>query len=529
MSELVLGIDVGTASTKAVLADVEGQIVGRSERAHRLNLPRVNWAEHDADDAWWGGLLSACRELVGDSAPKIAAVAVSGVGPCLLPCDRDLRPLRPAILYGIDARATAEIEELNRRYGIEEILAHAGSPLTSQAIGPKLLWLQRHEPEVWRRTAGWYTASSFLVAKLTGEYILDHHTASQCDPLYDMHSSTWSDAWAGGLTSGVPLPRLAWPADVVGYVTAGAASETGLAAGTPVLAGTVDAWAEAFSVGVRKPGDVMLMYGSTMFIVHVVRNIVPQPGLWSTMGVEQGVVTYAAGMSTSGSLTSWLRELVSIDDFGQLAAEAAAVPAGARALLMLPYFAGERSPLFDPDARGTIIGLTLAHSRAELARAVYEGTAFAVRHNLESMKEAAGPPARVVAVGGGTKADIWPQIVSSVTGVAQQIPRQTIGAAYGDALLAAIGSGLVPPEADWTEIQDRVDPEPRDLEVYGRLYPLYRELQEFAVPFSHKLLSAQPASEEGQERKPGRTLLRRPADPPLPNSRFKSVSTLRAH
>lgn len=494
MDELVVGVDVGTASTKGVLVDATGAIVARAEHAHGLSLPRPNWAEHDVDSAWWGGLQHVCHELLADRQVRVAAVSVSGVGPCLLPCDGRLDPLRPAILYGIDGRAAAEIDELAQRYGAEEILARGGSPLTSQAVGPKLLWLQRHEPETWSRTAAWFSTSSYLVAKLTGEYVLDHHTASQCDPLYDMRSLGWAEDWALELAGGVPLPRLVWPDEIVGSVTEESARATGLPPGTPVLAGSVDAWMEAFSVGVRAPGDMMLMYGSTMFIVRVIPALEPRSGLWTTVGVEPGVVTYAAGMSTSGSLTNWLRDLAGFPDFGALAAEAETAPAGATGLLMLPYFAGERSPLFDPDARGAIVGLTLSHSRAELARAVYEATAFAARDNLEVMREAAGDPTRIVAVGGGTRARIWTQIVSSVTGISQDIPATRVGAAFGDALLAAIATGLVPADTDWTQIEQCVTPDREDEEVYAELYPLYRELQQFAVPFGHRLGRVRGAS-----------------------------------
>ena len=175
-------------------------------------------------------------------------------------------------------------------------------------MGPKLLWLQRHEPEIWARTARWFSASSFLVERLTGEYLLDHHTASQFDPMYDIRAQSWSSEWAAALSPGVALPRLAWPGDIVGHVTARASAATGLPPGTPVLAGTVDAWAEAHSVGVRKPGDLMIMYGSTLFLVGVDPAAGPHPGLWLTAGLTPGTGTLAAGMATSGLLANWVAD-----------------------------------------------------------------------------------------------------------------------------------------------------------------------------------------------------------------------------
>src|SRR5262249_29190702 len=159
-------------------------------------------------------------------------------------------------LYGIDSRASAEIDALNARYGEDAIFERCGKALSSQAVGPKLAWVREREPDVWARTRRWYSAHSFAVARLTGEYVLDHHTASQCDPLYDLRGQRWAEDWARDVLGDVPLPRLAWSSEIVGTVTASAAADTGLPAGTPVAAGCVDAWAEAFSAGVRRPGDL---------------------------------------------------------------------------------------------------------------------------------------------------------------------------------------------------------------------------------------------------------------------------------
>jgi len=485
--ELLLGIDVGTASAKGVLATPDGAIVARATREHRLDVPRPGWAEHDVERVWWDGVRELCAQLLPSAAERrrVAGVCVSGIGPCVALCDADLRPLRPAILYGVDTRASAEVAELTERLGAARVLERCGSELSSQALGPKLLWLRRHEPERWERSGGWYMASSLAVARLTGEYVLDRHSASQCDPLYDMTTGDWAHDWAQEVCGEMPLPRLAWPGEQVGVVHAAAAAATGIPAGTPVMAGTVDAWADAFSVGVRRPGDLMLMYGSTMFLVEVAPAAAPQAGVWTTEGVEPGARTRAAGMATSGSLTEWVRELTGGAPFATLAEEAAQVPPGARGLLALPYFAGERSPLFDPDARGVIAGLTLAHGRAELFRAVYEAVGFGVRHMLEAFP--ADGPRRIVVVGGGTASELWTQIVSDVAGVRQELPAETIGAAYGDALLAAIGAGLVAPETDWARVARTLAPEPAAAAVYAARYPLYRSLHTATADIQHAL------------------------------------------
>jgi xylulokinase len=384
--------------------------------------------------------------------------------------------VRPAILYGIDSRATVEIAELNERLGAAEVLQRCGTPVTTQAVGPKALWVRHHEPETWRRAVRWFNSSSFIAYRLTGEYVLDHHTASQSVPLYDIENCVWCDDWYDEIMGPLARPRLVWPAEIVGTVTGRAGEETGLPEGTPVCAGTVDAWAEAFSGGVRSPGDLMLMYGSTMFFVQELDALARHPQLWNTRGIDPDSLCLAAGMSTSGSLTTWVRELVGDVPFETLVEEADAVPAGSDGLLVLPYFTGERTPIFDHQARGVIAGLTLAHRRGHVFRAVYEGIAFGIRQILELLDTEANPVDRLVAVGGGTQGRLWTQVVSDVTGRRQEVPEQTIGAAYGDALMAAIGAGLVPPTTDWATVAHVVEPNPGVRPLYDDLYALYGSL-----------------------------------------------------
>jgi xylulokinase len=354
---LLLGVDIGTSSAKGVLTTPDGEVVATAVREHAVSRPHPGWAEHDAGDVWWEGFAAVTRALLPRAGgTPIAAVGVSGIGPCALPATAAGEPLRPAILYGVDTRAVAEIEELTQRYGAEAIVERGGSPLTTQAVGPKLAWLRRHEPDVWRRTRRLFMAGSYLVHELTGRYVLDHHSASQSSPLYDSREHDWIGDWAEEIAPGLELPPLAWPGEIAGTVTEAAAARTGLRAGTPVTAGTIDAWAEAVSVGVTEPGDVMVMYGTTMFLIEVLAERRTWPGLWGTVGVTPGTYDLAAGMATSGAVTDWLRALTGAA-YEELVEEARAAGHGAGGLVMLPYFAGERTPLFDPDARGLILGL----------------------------------------------------------------------------------------------------------------------------------------------------------------------------
>jgi xylulokinase len=338
---------------------------------------------------------------------------------------------------------------------------------------------------VWERTRRLFMASSYLVHELTGEYVLDHHSASQSSPLYDSREHVWIDDWAREIAPGLELPPLAWSGEIVGTVTAAAAERTGLAAGVPVIAGTIDAWAEAVSVGVTEPGDVMVMYGTTLFLLEVLAERRTWPGLWSTVGVTPGTYDLAAGMATSGAVTDWLRRLTGAA-YEELTEEARAAGPGAGGLVMLPYFAGERTPLFDPDARGLVLGLTLEHGRGHLYRAALEGTAFGVRHNLEEMRAAGGTARRLVAVGGGTKGGLWTRIVSDVLGRPQVVPSVTIGACYGDALLAARAAGLTD-GAGWNPPAGTVEPDPAAGDRYEELYALYRGLYPATRDAAHAL------------------------------------------
>lgn len=504
MSNLLLGIDIGTSSSKGVLAHTDGEVIATSVQPHESSWPQPGWAEHDAEHVWWGDFKAICAELLPQAHGGIAAVCASGIGPCLLAADEKGQPLRPAILYGIDTRAAREIEELTERYGTEQILKLTGSLLTSQAVGPKLLWLRRNEPEVWKQMRHVLMASSFIVHRLTGEYVLDHHSASQCNPLYNLKENRWIDEWAEEIAPGLQLPRLLWPAEIAGEVSPAAAKETGIPAGTPVAAGTIDAWSEALSVGVRSPGDMMLMYGTTMFLVEVFNEARAHPKLWNTTGIFRGTQSLAAGMATSGALTGWLRHISGDLPYETLVEEATHVEPGSNGLVVLPYFAGERTPLFDPKARGVICGLTLTHGRGHLYRALLEATAYGIRHILEVMHEAGGGGTRLVAVGGGTRGGLWTQIVSDVTGRPQELPKVGIGASYGDALLAAMATGLVSPDVSWNSISALVEPNAKEHHVYDSLYSIYRELYPATRSQVHALADLQEGKIIRSEKANGR-------------------------
>mgnify|MGYP000323013921 CR=1 FL=1 len=302
-----LGVDIGTFETKGVLVDAAGGIVATAARGHKMLVPRSGWAEHRADEDWWGDFVHVTRTLLAETGidPKeIAAVAASAIGPCMLPVDDAGAPMMNGVLYGVDTRAAAEIEELTARIGEDRIMQVCGNALTSQSVGPKILLLARQHPDLFARTAKVLTSTSFVTWKLTGEYVIDHYTAANFSPLYDVNALAWTDALAGDIIPLERLPRLAWSTDIAGSVTAAAAAETGLAVGTPVTVGTIDAAAEAVSVGVQRPGEMMMMYGSTIFIIQLTAAPVRDARMWYAPWLYPGQHASMAGLATSGSSTA---------------------------------------------------------------------------------------------------------------------------------------------------------------------------------------------------------------------------------
>jgi xylulokinase len=496
MKDLLLGIDVGTYSSKATLTDLQGAVIKTVAVPHSISTPRPGHVEQDADKVWWQDLCALCRALLEDrpqDAARIAGVAVSAIGPCLLPLDKHMRPLRPAILYGVDVRADKEIEELDATLGVERVQAHSWMRFTSQAIGPKLLWLRKHEPQVWAAARMFTTASAYLVYRLTGLHRMDRHTASHFMPVYDPALGHWNDRLDSGLASVDALPGVGWCDELAGEITRQAAADTGLAVGTPVAVGAVDALSEAVSVGVTRPGDLMIMYGSTAFFVLVQGKPTPDPRVWSVAGAFEGQHNLAAGMSTTGSLTHWFKTELAreLGDAGYeaLFRSAAGVDAGANGLLVLPYFSGERTPINDPKASGVMAGLTVTHTREHMFRAVLEGVGFGMRHNMDTFEALGADVKRVVAVGGGAQTDTWLQIVSDITGVEQLVPEVSIGASYGDAFLAGCACGLLRPQQidSWVRHKRLIQPQPSHRAIYDRMYEQYLRLYQGTKSVMHEL------------------------------------------
>ncbi len=480
---LTLGIDIGTFESKGVLVDQTGQIIAQAARPHQMIVPQAGWAEHRANEDWWGDFIFITKRLLADSQVNpedIKAVAASAIGPCMLPLDAHGNPLMNGVLYGVDTRAAAEIDLLNQQIGPDIILERCGNALTSQSVGPKILWLRRNRPDLWAQTAKIVTSTTYLTWKLTGRFVIDHYTAANFSPLYDITRQEWCFDLADICNSQM-LPTLMWSGEIAGHVTEDAARQTGLAVGTPVTCGTIDAAAEAVSVGVASTGDMMMMYGSTIFIIEIAERRLTDPRLWHAPWLVAGQHAAMAGLATSGTLTHWFadhfaRDLAKDTAFATLTAEAQASPPGAKGLICMPYFSGERTPLHDSHAKGAFFGLNLTHDRGDMYRAVVEGIACATRHITDTYAEAGSPPKRVLAVGGGTRNRPWMQATSDLTGLDQTVCKITTGASYGDAYLAALAVGLAKPGdiSRWNPVETTVPAQTHP--AYAKTYKIFRAL-----------------------------------------------------
>ena len=500
----LIGVDIGTYSSKGVLVKTDGTLVTTCTVPHSMDMPEEGFFEHDADKVWWHDFVEIVKNLLktpGVSAKEILGVGTSAIGSCVLPIDKEGKPLRPGILYGIDTRASREIAYLESQLGKDKIYEQNGSALSSQASGPKVLWIKNHEPEVYKKTRWFLTSEAYLVYKLTGKATIDIYTAAGYAPLFDREKHCWDEKAASLITPTDRLPDIFWSHQVVGAVTDEAARETGLAAGTPVVAGTTDAAAEALSAGVSKPGDMMLMMGSSIFIILKYDKLVRTEHFWSSNFLEKNSYAVLGAMSTSGSLTTWFRnqfgqEELAIqekggeDAYAALAKAAAESQAGSNGLILLPYFEGERTPLNDPNARGLWFGLSLKHKKSDMYRSILEGVGFGIRNNMETMKAEGVFPQHIKAIGGGTKNLIWLQAIADICSIDLEVPQQQIGASYGDAFLAGVGIGLYQDLSEikkWTKDGQMIRPDKDQHALYEMNYQIFKELYTSTKPSMEKL------------------------------------------
>jgi xylulokinase len=478
MPEYLLGIDVGTTATKTVVIDTLGNIMAEASRPVTLSSPRATWAEENPEQ-WWANtctLIPEVLERAGVPAAQLLAVGASGMVPALILVDEEGHPVRPSIQQN-DARAVKEIDEQRSRTSAEDILARTGSTITQQSIGPKLMWLRKHEPATFNRARRILGSYDYLAYKLTGEYSIERNWALESG-LYDLHTQDWDD----GLLEMAGISRdwfgsIHWPSDVVGNVTEEAGRSCGLMAGTPVVAGCADHIASAFSAGLRDQGDLLVKLGGAGDILFCLDKAEVDPRLFLDYHAIPGKFLINGCMASSGSLIQWFRnQFAPGREYRELDEEAAHVPAGADGLVLLPYFLGEKTPVNDPQARGTLIGLTLSHTRAHIYRAVLEGIAYGFRHHLAVLAEHGYAPSRARVTNGGSHSLLWRQVTADVLGIRLEQIAHHPGSSLGSAFVAGMGVGAF---KGWNEIENYLqtaavtDPDMENHARYDHLFNIY--------------------------------------------------------
>ena len=453
-----LGLDIGTSGVKAILVQPRGDVVASATIPLALSTPRPGWAEQDPE-AWWAasiGAIAAARSQRPRDA--VLAVGISGQMHSSVFLDREGRVIRPALLW-CDGRTTHQCAEITRRAGGEDALRHlVSNPALEGFTLPKILWLREHEASAYARLSSVLLAKDFVRYRLTGELATEPSDASGT-LVFDPVRMRWSEELIAAV--GIPrqlLPDVGGSAEVLGRVHAAAARATGLAAGTPVVGGGADNACGAAGVGVVRPDDVVASWGTSGTVlaptleplvdpglrVHTFCHVVP--GTWYLMGV-----VLSAGGAFGWYRDQFARDLAGAPDVNVLLNdEAATVAPGSEGVLFLPYLQGERTPHRDAAARGAFLGLSLAHTRAHLTRAVLEGIAFALRDSLALLHALGIAPAELLLTGGGARSAFVRQLQADVYGVPVAVVNREEGPAYGAALLAAVGAGAYPDLASAT-------------------------------------------------------------------------------
>lgn len=493
----VIGVDIGTQSTKAVLMDEHGTLVAQSSFAYQVDTPHPLWAEQ-----WpqvWADAVDRClRELVqahADIAASVAALCISSLyGGSGVPVDAEGTPLHPCLIW-MDRRAQDEVAWVRANVDLEQLYDITGNGVDSYYGFTKMLWLREKRPDVWARTRHFLPPNAYVIAQLTGDVAVDHSSAGNIGGVYDMRQRTWSGTMLDAL--GIPrrmMPeRLVESSAVVGTLMAAKAALLGLPAGLPVVAGGVDAAVATLAAGARQPGNHVAMIGTSMCWGTIRKQVDARHGLIAmphVLNAMQDLYVFG-GAITAGACVTWFRDNFcegevmagrarGIDPHQLLETGAATLPPGAEGLLFLPYLMGERSPIWDAQASGAFVGLGLHHGRSHLYRAVLEGVSYALQHNIDSGTRDGGTlDNAITVVGGASHSDLWMQMVADISRRPVYTIAGDVEASLGAAMLAALAVGIADVDTlftHWVRIEPRAEPRDEAAAQYVKLYRQYVSL-----------------------------------------------------
>jgi len=487
----LLGIDIGGTGCKAAVYTLDGESLGEGYAEYSMISIVPGQAEHDAE-GWWQAMIEAVRAATAQvETANIRAIGISCTNG-LIAVDGQGIPLRPAIMLW-DQRALPEVDRIQSLLGHDAILAVTGNPGAPGAYSlPTILWLKHEEPETFGRAHKFMVPGGYLVARLTGEFTIDYSRASTT-LLFDIRQCKWHRPFLEALE--IPLKKLPHPVasqSVVGGVTDSAASLTGLQPGTPVIAGCMDSLSAALGSHSVKTGDYFVIMGTAARVCVPLTQAEFDSRFMNCTGIEENMWLAIGAINGVGSSLRWVRDIIALDEQRQaretdqnvydlITEQAATSPPGAKGMVFLPYLSGERTPIWNPFARGVLWGLTLGHTRADVFRALLEGPAFAIRQTIEILAREHGIPVKTLRIGGAAaKSTVWNQIIADVLGK----PLIALSASHievlGAAVLAGYGAGLYPSLEDGLARVARPGvrymPDMDAHAVYNRLFPLYLEL-----------------------------------------------------
>ena len=484
MRTLLLGVDIGTSSCKTALFDPEGKVVAQGGCEYPVAYPRKGWAEQDPA-AWWNGVCRAVREMTaknGIDPTEIAGIGVDGQSWSVIALDAEGNVLCPTPIW-TDTRSEEICRVTSAVLTEERIFGLCGNPVQPGYTWPKIIWYREHRPEVFAKTEKILQSNSYIVYRMTGEITQD---LSQGYGLacFDMRKGCWDDGMCEAL--GIPrkiLPEIVPCHQIVGKLTKEAAEQTGLTEGIPVAAGGLDAACGTLGAGVVSPGQTQEQGGQAGGMSICIDCYAADPRLILGFHAVPGRWLLQGGTTGGGGALKWLRETICPElSFAEMSSLAETAEPGSGGVAFLPYMAGERSPIWNPDACGVFFGLNFGTTRAQMIRACMEGVAYALRHNLETAETAGARADTLRAMGGSANSRIWTQIKADVTGHRIEVPGSDTATTLGAAMLAGVGTGVwrnfEEAAGQTVRVNRTVEPDPAAREIYDMGYRIYRRLYE---------------------------------------------------
>ena len=493
----LIGTDVGTLGAKSTIIDVDGKILASAFEEYDVITPKPGWAEQ-RPEVWFNTACNTIRTVIENSKAEpreITGVCISGLyGGSGIPCDKRMISLRPCIIWA-DRRATEECRVVRENIGEKEVFEVTGNVIDPFYGYTKMLWIKHKEPQVWERIHQLVTPNAYCVYRLTDIVSIDYSSAGCYGGIFDIHKRGWSEKMMQEL--GIPRSffpeKISMAKDVVGEVTSEGSKLSGLRKGTQVSAGGIDAPVSALSVGAFEDGDLTAMLGTSMCngIISDKLRLSPKLINYPYVVRDKELLYSFSGLVTAGYCIRWFRDQLGKPETslatktGQSAYkildnEAEKIPVGSDGLILLPHMmAGERAPYWDDYVRGSLIGLTVYHTKAHVFRAFLEGIAYAFRYSIEVAIEAGMPIRRSILVNGGAKSKLWRSILTDVSGLSMAYIEQAPGAPLGDALLAAVGTGVLKDHKvieNWLKVTEITEPNPQNKDIYNKYYNLFRKV-----------------------------------------------------